>query len=483
MNSPDAEKVDLGTLIQQANTCIKIGKIDLGLEVFEEILNQIPKNIEALSGSGVAESLRGNHEKAIDFFEKAHIEAPQEAQILQNLGHACMAVEQPAKAREAFEKAFHIDKKNSETAYWIAQLSEQLGDYDMAETFYEHSLEANPDNVQNHLQLGNVLFLQKKNLEALQVLRSAEKKFPNESSITFLRDRLVSKSVPGWHLPMIEDTERNDAFEAAIKAKVKKDDIVLDIGTGSGLLAMMAIKAGARHVYACEVDPILSALAVEVVLKNGMEDKITIISKHSTSLIIGEDMPEKADVLVTETFDSVIIGEGAIPAILHAHENLLKENPRVIPEGATLYGALVQCPNIRCFKEVDTISDFDLTPMNILTQPYSHKDIQLFWETSQETCAISKTFTIKQFNFQKPPEVDFQEKAAVSMTENGRADAVRMWFELQLAPGVTFSTEHNKSQYHWRPATQLLRQNIVCESGEMKTLDINFQEFFNFKVS
>ena len=483
MDAAEATTIDLNLLLQQASALVQAGNIDHGLEIFEEILKQIPTNITALSGAGVAESLRGNHSNAINFFEKAHAEAPEEIQILQNLGHACMAVGLSGKARAAFEKAFNIDQTNPEVSYWIAQLSEQMGDHLMAETFYKHSLKADPNNVQNHLQLGNALFLQKKNLEALTVLRDAEKLFPNETSITFLRDRLVSKSVPEWHLPMIKDISRNDAFEAAIKAKVKEGDIVLDIGTGSSLLAMMAIRAGAQHVYACEVDPILSALAVEVIAKNGMEDKITVIPKHSTALIIGDDMPQKADVLITETFDSAIIGEGAIPSILHAHQVLLKDNPRVIPEGATLYGALAQCPDVRCFKEVNTVSGFDLTPMNTFTQPYSHKDTQIFFETSEKTHAISTAFTIKQFDFETPPEVGFQTQSPCSIIKSGTVDVVKMWFDLQLAPGITFSTEHYRSQYHWRPVTQLIRPNIVCEKGDTKTLYTNFQEYFDFTIS
>ncbi len=482
MTLVEAETVDVNFLIQQATALIQAGNLDQGQEIFDEILKQVPTNIASLSGSGVVESMRGNHSKAIELFKKAHAQDPTEIQVLQNLGHAYMAVHLKAEARDAFKKSFNLNENEAQSAYWIAQLSEQLGDNSTAEAFYKHSLKADPNNLQAYLQLGNSLFLQDKNLEALQTLRNAEQQFPTANEISFLRDRLVSKSSPDWHLPMIDDTVRNDAFEAAIKVKVKQGDTVLDIGTGSGLLAMMAIRAGAKHAYAIESDPILAALAAETVLKNGMQDRITIIAKHSTDVVIGEDMPEKADILITETFDSAIIGEGAVPTIRHAHENLLKENPRVIPEGATLFGTLVQCPGLRCFKQINTVSGFDLTPMNALTQPYSHKDTQLFFEV-EEAHTLSTPVIVNQFIFESAlPELIFQTEEQANIIENGTADAVRLWFDLQLAPGITFSTEHSKAQYHWRPVCQIIRQDVTCKKGETKVLHTNFQEFFNFAV-
>ncbi len=63
---------------------------------------------------------------------------------------------------------------------------------------------------------------------------------------------ILSHKVPHWHLPMLRETARNDVFEAAITGAVTPQTRVLDIGAGSGLLAMMAARAGARAVIACE---------------------------------------------------------------------------------------------------------------------------------------------------------------------------------------------------------------------------------------
>jgi protein arginine N-methyltransferase 7 len=125
---------------------------------------------------------------------------------------------------------------------------------------------------------------------------------------------------PGYHYDMMHDTERNAAYAAALLLTVQPDDLVLDIGAGSGLLSLLASKTPAQHIFACEADAVLADAARAVVEANGLSDKITIHSKMSTDLVIGwsNDLPSKAHVLVTEIFDSPLIGEGVLPTLCGA---------------------------------------------------------------------------------------------------------------------------------------------------------------------
>lgn len=70
------------------------------------------------------------------------------------------------------------------------------------------------------------------------------------------RNRAVRRAVPRWHWEMLHDEERAELYDRAIRRAVASDpgSLVLDIGAGSGLLAMMAARAGARQVVACEGD-------------------------------------------------------------------------------------------------------------------------------------------------------------------------------------------------------------------------------------
>ena len=88
---------------------------------------------------------------------------------------------------------------------------------------------------------------------------------------------------------------------------------MLDIGTGSGLLALLAAQAGAPSVTACEVFPAVARAARRGVHANGLDGTVRVVSKRSDALIVGTDLPERASVLVTEIFDTDLLGEGILP--------------------------------------------------------------------------------------------------------------------------------------------------------------------------
>jgi len=100
---------------------------------------------------------------------------------------------------------------------------------------------------------------------------------------------------------------------------------VLDIGTGTGLLSMMAVVAGATSVVACDAFTPMLECAKKVIKRNGFSDSdIKLIPKRSTELVVGVDLPARCNILVTEVFDTELIGEGAVRTYNHAREELME---------------------------------------------------------------------------------------------------------------------------------------------------------------
>ena len=105
---------------------------------------------------------------------------------------------------------------------------------------------------------GSFLFVQNQTQRAEQLYRQA---LAVDPAFLLAKDRLENLSsslLDRWHFPMLNDRRRNLAFEKAIIKHLEREDCttVLDIGTGTGLLALMAARAGAERVYACEANEV-----------------------------------------------------------------------------------------------------------------------------------------------------------------------------------------------------------------------------------
>ena len=120
----------------------------------------------------------------------------------------------------------------------------------------------------------------------------------------------------GYHFPMIADTTRNGCFDRAIINHLRKRPAaaahVLDIGSGSGLLAMMAARAGAQQVVSLEMVPQLAAAARHIVDANGYGDAVSVVGQMSTSVQPAE-VGGRFDLLVCEIVDDQLLGEGCAP--------------------------------------------------------------------------------------------------------------------------------------------------------------------------
>src|SRR5690242_9004894 len=133
---------------------------------------------------------------------------------------------------------------------------------------------------------------------------------------------------------MLQDKVRNRAFKEAIFRNVKKGDVVVDLGTGTGILAIWAAQAGARKVYAIEETDVAD-VAEAVIKDNGFENVITVLKANSSEVTL----PEPADVLIAEIVGHFLFEEGIVEAIAGVREVLLKPNARIIPASASVFAA------------------------------------------------------------------------------------------------------------------------------------------------
>ena len=298
-------------------------------------------------------------------------------------------------------------------------------------------------------------------LRTSQLLDQALRHDPHQHDAQLLRNKLHQMFVPRWHFPMLADTTRNRAYADAIAATVKPGDIVLDIGCGAGLTAMLAARAGAKQVYACEQQPLIAEAAERVIAENGLSDQITVLRKWSHTIEIGVDMPEPADVVLSEIVDTVLLGEGALATLTHAMGALAKPGARAVPERGTLKAQLVESDKLLNLWRPAQAEGFDLSAF--------HKFAQVAQITPNDfaVCGL-RTLGPREdlfsFDFIQPTTKPARTTAELVCDEPGIVHAVFVSFDMQLAPGIALSNDVT-SDGHWGRTAYLLDQPLQAVPG------------------
>ena len=140
---------------------------------------------------------------------------------------------------------------------------------------------------------------------------------------------------------MIADRVRMDAYAGALRRKVHPGSVVLDIGTGTGILALLACQCGARRVYAIEPGDCIQ-VAREVAAANHCADRLVFIQDVSSRVTL----PERADVIVSDLHGALPLFESHLPAIVDARQRLLAPGGALIPRQDTLWAVPVSAPDL-----------------------------------------------------------------------------------------------------------------------------------------
>ncbi len=165
---------------------------------------------------------------------------------------------------------------------------------------------------------------------------------------------------------MMNEAERNQVYLDGLERVVTPQTSVFEIGTGSGLPAMMAARLRARSVHTCEAVPLIAQTATTIVSNNGLADRITILPEASHWVRLGADLPARADVLVHEVFSSELLGEVLLPAIEDAKARLISPGGVMLPAAASLMIALVGGDALGQHLHVDKAFGFDLSAFNAI---------------------------------------------------------------------------------------------------------------------
>jgi hypothetical protein len=311
------------------------------------------------------------------------------------------------------------------------------------------------------VQIGR-LVLPKDPAMARRLARRAIALAPGDGKVGALAGELLSREVARWHFTIVADERRNRAYDAAIRAAVKPGMRVLDIGAGTGLLAMMAARAGAAEVISCEMNATIAEAAQEIVRANGLADRVRVIAKHSQKLE-PEELGGPVDVLVSETISNDVVAQLWLPALEDARKRLCKPDAQVIPSRTIARVALAYDSRLGRERMRD-VDGFDLSGFN----PLAATRYQL--RADSERLSLRSTHAdLFDFDFQQPTEFPEGEAQAQVVADGGEANGILQWIAIGL-DGETWYENAPGEASCWAPLFTPLAAPIAPAAGTRVTI-------------
>jgi len=398
----------------------------------------------------------GQLQQARELCIKACVHDKRDAEAWFLLGNISARIGDHGEAVKNYSQVISLQPGLPTAHYNLGCAFNQLGQLLPAIQSFRQAIQLKPDFSEALDTLGVVLLKLDQQSEGIRALKQAIRANPNNRSACANLNQAYERVVPRWHFPMLNDEVRNEAYNRALQKVVTSDSIVLDIGTGSGLLSMMAARAGAKHVYTCEGTEIIAEKAREIIARNGFADKITVIPAMSTSIQIGVHLPEKADILVSEIVDVGLLGEGIVDTTRHARSHLLKPNARIIPRGATVFAALIESEQAYQDNHVSIANGFDVSLFNeFASSTYQQKRLENYRYT-----LLSEPFEVFTFDFCGQPVKPQQRDISFRITQSGTCHAIAMWFQLFLDNEITIDTSDRHNNSCWMQAVQTVDRPI-----------------------
>lgn len=269
-----------------------------------------------------------------------------------------------------------------------------------------------------------------------------------------------------YHLKLLADDARLSALRTAIGRLVRPGDVVLDAGTGTGVLAFFACQAGARRVYAVECEDIIH-VAREVAEANGYGERIVFIQGDAQSL----SLPEPVDVLVSDLIGVIGLDQNILSIYRHlVAADLLREGARVLPRSIRVMLAPWQDRSFYSFLDLagGNVQGVSFGPIRerLMNQLYS-------------TCldpAGQLADPRAVWNVALPPDPEparFTANETFPITRAGQLNGIGGWFRAELCPDVTLETTPGEPLMVWNQGFIPLSQPVQVEPGDQFELTLS----------
>ena len=270
---------------------------------------------------------------------------------------------------------------------------------------------------------------------------------------------------------MMADPVRMTAYQRAIR-EVCPGRVVCEIGVGLGPLSLMALQAGAERVYGIEIDQDAIEMATAVLRSHGFgEDRFIPVRGLSTRV----ELPERVDVILSETLDSTGFGENTGTYMEDAKERFLKPDGVFLPSAVKCYAALssprTYLRQLRFWeRELADIVDVNYGAIREVLQAHSH-----VLDIEEEDC-FSGWKCWREMDFNRPETFHTIHNLILDVTRPGRVHGMACAFEARLSPKVTLRNFPWDPQTCWRQGFNPFTGPMELNAGDSAYVQLTLPE-------
>lgn len=260
-----------------------------------------------------------------------------------------------------------------------------------------------------------------------------------------------------FHRLILGDHVRNDAFERALRSVVRSGmTTVADIGSGTGFLAFLASKMGAKQCFLYELSDLLK-LSKKIAAANGIKNCV-FVQSHSAQV----RKPTLVDLVVSETLGNYALEENILETLMDA-KRFLKKGGTMIPQSLTQF--IVPVTDSRLYRELDVWPDIghgidfaaarEVCMHNVYVRTIQPSDMPKgsakVWDT---------------IDFLRDEQSVRYGQETWSFAGEATVYGFALWWECTLVPGVTLSTAPDAPRTHWEQIFLPLLHPIEVKAGE-----------------
>jgi type I protein arginine methyltransferase len=235
---------------------------------------------------------------------------------------------------------------------------------------------------------------------------------------------------------MLDDEARLDAYEGALRAAIGRDTHVLDLGAGSGICTLMALRLGARHVTAIEVTSSASVIRA-VVQENGFDPaRVTVVRGDSRQY----QPKTPIDVIVSDLRGVSPLFGAHLHVLRDASTRLLKPGGVLLPEKDVLYFAPVEAPHTRA----DALLGYASGARGFAFKSAQNELFSTFQSDSEaaiEPAHLLATGRVwDEVHYGPETKSNFGGSATFTALRSGTCDGLALWFEAHIFQEFTVSS-------------------------------------------